>query len=175
MTLDDFDLVDGPLIKLLSEPRVGEVRRLLPPGRGELDQRDGAHDQERPERERAERPGPAEFARRGDAVGHQVRLATYGRCRKFSAWSSPYPTRNTRGAANPTNAGSSSRCSATCVCNNAHISRLPGPRSRSSATRRLRGFPVSTISSTRRMCLPRSSVSGAYSSRTFPLEIVSAP
>src|SRR6266849_1691970 len=68
-------------------------------------------------------------------------------------------------------AGSSSRCSARCLCNKAQISRLRGARSRSSATSRLRVFPVSTISSTRRICLPRSSVSCSYSKRKSPLEI----
>src|SRR6266487_6474540 len=85
LTLSDFDGVDVALVELLGELGVRDVHRLLPPVRGELDERDGAHDQQRPEREGAERAGPAEFARRRDAVGHQVRLATYGRCRKFSA------------------------------------------------------------------------------------------
>src|SRR5438477_74116 len=85
LALGDFDGVDVALVELLGELRIRDVHRLLPPVRGELDERDGAHDQERPERERAKRAGPAEFARRRDAVRHQVRLATYGRWRKFSA------------------------------------------------------------------------------------------
>jgi hypothetical protein len=65
------------LIQLLGELRVvGDLHGLLSAVGGEFHQRDGAHDQERPERQRPERPGPGELARRRDAVGHQVRLAT---------------------------------------------------------------------------------------------------
>src|SRR2546427_3802371 len=85
LPLGDLDGVDVGFVELLGELRVGDLHRLLSPVRRELNERDRAHDQQRPKRERAERPGPAELARRRDAVGHQVKLATYGRCRKFSA------------------------------------------------------------------------------------------
>src|SRR5207253_3025603 len=58
---------------------------------------------------------------------------------------------------------------------NPPICRRCGSCSRSRVTSRLRLRPVSTMSSTSRICLPRSSVSGSYSIRTSPLEIVAAP
>ena len=52
----------------------------------------------------------------------------YGMCRKFSAWSSPYPTRNSFGASNPTNFVGYLSSVAMCLCNRAQISSERGFR-----------------------------------------------
>src|SRR2546426_890141 len=70
LPLGDLDRGDVGGVELLGELRVGDLDRLLAATRSELHQRDRAHDQERPERQRAERSGPVELARRRDAVGH---------------------------------------------------------------------------------------------------------
>src|SRR5207247_8886434 len=106
LALDDLERIDVALLELLGELGVRDVHRLRPPAGGELHEGDGPRDQERPERQRPECAGPAELARRRDAVGHQVRLAMYGRWRKFSASSNAYRTRNTREALNTTKTGS---------------------------------------------------------------------
>src|SRR5947199_137051 len=79
LPLGDLDRGDVALIELLGEFAVGDLHRLRASIRGELHEHHGPDDQERPERERPQGPGPAELARRWNAVGHQVRLATYGR------------------------------------------------------------------------------------------------
>ena len=50
-------------------------------------------------------PSPAELllVLRWHWKWHYCKLAMYGMCRKFSAWSNPYPTRNSFGASNPMN------------------------------------------------------------------------
>ncbi len=70
LPLGDLDRGDVPAVELLGELGVGDLHRFLAAARRELHQRDGAHDQERPERQRAERAGPVELARWRNAVRH---------------------------------------------------------------------------------------------------------
>src|SRR5205814_6833243 len=53
--------------------RVRQINRFLAAVRGELHEEDRPHDEQRPERQRSQGAGPGEFARRRDAVRHQVR------------------------------------------------------------------------------------------------------
>src|SRR5437667_47593 len=70
LPLGNFDRGDVTAVELLGKLGVGDLHRLLAAARRELHQRDGAHDQQRPERQRAERAGPVELARRRNAIRH---------------------------------------------------------------------------------------------------------
>src|SRR5690606_26226936 len=116
---------------------------LVVPRAQDLDDHHGNQDHQEPERRRPRETAPASSPVSSTAVtlGHSVflhrllrpqRLAMYGRCLKSSPWSNPYPTRNSRGASNPTQRGSSTRSSAIRLCSSAHSSRLAGRLSRSS-------------------------------------------
>src|SRR5256886_11233506 len=70
LPLGNFDRGDVTAVELLGKLSVGDLHRLLAAARRELHQRDGAHDQQRPERQRAERAGPVELARRRNAIRH---------------------------------------------------------------------------------------------------------
>src|SRR2546428_460405 len=69
LALGDLDGVDVCGFQLLGELGERDVR-LLPAVLGELQQRDRAHDEERPERERPQGAGPVEVAGRREAVRH---------------------------------------------------------------------------------------------------------
>jgi len=71
LPLGDFHRRDVAGVQLFGELRIGDFSFFAPAARSELHQRDRPDDEERPERERPQHPGPVEFPRwRGNAIGH---------------------------------------------------------------------------------------------------------
>ena len=97
LPLGDLHRGDVAGVQLFHELAVVDLGFFAAAARGELHQRDRAHDEERPERERPQHPGPVEFPRgRGQSIGHLRQTRDIGKVPEVFRVIEPIPDQEQR-------------------------------------------------------------------------------